>query len=364
MNLKEAIQTEVDTAYLYQIMVNLSEDDELKSFYGQMAAIEKKHISKFHQKILEEYPKYKLVAPSLRAKIISSLGQKFGVNIILTSLSNIEKSLTYATVHKKNKNNEPVIGNEGRHISILKSLESMSGDNVSKIEGRHRTVGGNALRAAVLGANDGLVSNLSLVMGVAGATLAGNGVLIAGLAGLLAGAISMALGEWISVRSSQELYERQIELEVEEMENNPEEEKQELVLLYRAKGFSKEEARRAVDQIWLDPEKAKDVLISEELGINPDELKGSAFEAAFASFFLFVTGAIIPVFPFFFTNGMQAVWYSVIGSTFGLFLIGAAITLITGKSFVKSGLRQVFFGLAAAGVTYGIGKIIGISIIG
>jgi VIT1/CCC1 family predicted Fe2+/Mn2+ transporter len=203
---------------------------------------------------------------------------------------------------------------------------------------------------------------MSLVMGVAGATALNAPILIAGLAGLIAGAISMALGEWISVKSSQELYERQIELEFEELENNPEEEKEELILLYRAKGFSEKDAVNAVEKIWADPEQTKQVLITEELGINMEELEGSAWEAAIASFFLFITGAIIPVFPFFFFTGNKALILSVAFSTVGLFLIGAAITLITGRSVTKSGFRQVLFGLAAAGITFGIGKIIGVVI--
>jgi len=218
MNLEKAIQTEIDTAFLYHEMVKLSHDEELKIFYGEMAAIENRHVEKFYAKIAAYNPKYKLAGPSLRARIIANLGKRFGANIILSTLTNTEKSMSLAALNKKQKNNEPIIGSEARHFNILKSMESFTGEGIGKIEGRHRTVGGNALRAAVLGANDGLVSNLSLVMGVAGVTMEGNGVLIAGLAGLLAGAISMALGEWISVRSSQELYERQIELEFEEIE--------------------------------------------------------------------------------------------------------------------------------------------------
>ncbi len=364
MDLKKLIQTEIDTAFLYNEMATLSEDDELKMFYGEMAAIERRHIEKFRAKILLDQPGYVLGSPSLRARTIARLGHKFGANIILSTLSDTEKSMSYASIDRKRKNNQPIEGSEARHYTILKSMESFTGVGIGKIEGRHRTVGGNALRAAVLGANDGLVSNLSLVMGVAGVTMEGNGVLIAGLAGLLAGAISMALGEWISVRSSQELYERQIELEYEEIENNPEEERQELILLYRAKGFTEIEAKNAVEQLWADPDKAKQVLITEELGIHPEELGGSAWEAAFASFFLFVIGAIIPVFPFFFTTGINGAAISIVASTFGLFGIGAAITLITGKSFVRSGLRQVLFGLIAAAVTFGIGHLIGATITG
>jgi VIT1/CCC1 family predicted Fe2+/Mn2+ transporter len=214
----------------------------------------------------------------------------------------------------------------------------------------------------VLGGNDGLVSNFSLVMGIAGATAGQQGVLLAGLAGLLAGALSMALGEWISVRSSQELSENQMNLEMEELEANPEGEQQEIVLIYMAKGIPEEQARQMAGEIIGDKDRAHELLVREELGINPDELKGSAIEAAIYSFILFSVGAIIPVVPFLFTTGMKAILLSVGMSALGLFLIGGAITLFTGKNVWFSGFRQVFFGLAAAAVTFGIGRLIGVSI--
>jgi VIT1/CCC1 family predicted Fe2+/Mn2+ transporter len=254
------------------------------------------------------------------------------------------------------------------HVTILKNIlnhnKNVSGTNLARFEKRHRSVGGNALRAAVLGGNDGLVSNFSLVMGIAGATTNQSGVLVAGLAGLLAGALSMALGEWISVKSSQELYENQMDLEMEELVNNPEGERKELKLIYMAKGIPEDQVDEIVDGLMSDTAKAHAVLVKEELGINHEELKGSAMEAAISSFILFAIGAVIPVIPFFFTNGYLAILLSTIASAFGLFIIGAAITLFTGKNVWFSGFRQVIFGLAAAAVTFGIGKIIGVSMIG
>jgi len=225
-------------------------------------------------------------------------------------------------------------------------------------------VGGNALRAAVLGGNDGLVSNFSLVMGIAGATSGQSEVLLAGLAGLLAGALSMALGEWISVKSSQELYENQMALEMEELETNPEGEEKELALIYITKGIPESQAMQMAKEIMLDKGQAHDLLVREELGINPEEMKGSAMEAAVTSFILFAIGAILPVIPFFFVGGMMAVLFSATLSAIGLFIIGAAITLFTGKNVLFSGFRQVAFGLIAAAITFGIGHFIGISIAG
>jgi vacuolar iron transporter family protein len=203
-----------------------------------------------------------------------------------------------------------------------------------------------------------------LVMGVAGATAGQAGVLLAGVAGLLAGALSMALGEWISVKSSQELNENQMQLEMEELETNPEGEMKELALIYMAKGIPEVQAEMMAKEIMLDKGNAHAILVKEELGINPGELEGSAMEAATYSFILFAIGAVIPVFPFFFTTGMQAIVISVICSAAGLFLIGAAITLFTGRSIWFSGIRQVLFGLAAAAVSFGIGKLLGVSLAG
>jgi VIT1/CCC1 family predicted Fe2+/Mn2+ transporter len=172
----------------------------------------------------------------------------------------------------------------------------------------------------------------------------------------------MSLGEWISVKSSQELYENQMQLELDELENNPEGEQRELELIYIAKGVPAEQAKKMAADVMQNISTAHEVLITEELGINPEELKGSAMEAALYSFFLFAIGAIIPVAPFFFLTGYTAILVSVGMSAIGLFLIGAAITLFTGKSVWFSGFRQVLFGLLAAAITFGIGKLIGVSI--
>jgi len=238
----------------------------------------------------------------------------------------------------------------------------MEGGALAALEGRHRSTGGNALRAAVLGANDGLVSNLSLVMGVAGATLNNQTVLITGLAGMLAGAISMALGEWLSVQSSRELFSHQIEIESAEVMYHPEEEVEELALIYEARGLNRQQAVTLAESIIANPDSAVDTLAREELGVDPGELGGSAWEAALTSFILFALGAIIPVSPFIFFTGMTAVYASILFSFFGLFALGAVITLFTGRPVWFSGFRMVIFGLLAAAVTFGIGRLIGISI--
>jgi len=238
-----------------------------------------------------------------------------------------------------------------------------SGGSLARLEGRHRT-GGNALRAAVLGANDGLVSNLSLVMGVAGAAVPGSTILLTGLAGLVAGACSMAMGEWLSVNSARELAQSQINVEAEELREFPEEEKEELALIYQAKGLSERQAKQLAEGIIGDKDAALDTLAREELGINPQELGGSAWVAAGTSFLLFATGAAMPVIPFAALSGNAAVWAGAGLSGAVMFLIGAGTTLFTGRGVLFSGVRQFLIGLGAAAVTFGIGKLIGVAISG
>jgi VIT1/CCC1 family predicted Fe2+/Mn2+ transporter len=199
-------------------------------------------------------------------------------------------------------------------------------------------------------------------MGVAGADLAARSILITGLAGLLAGSLSMALGEWLSVQSSRELYAHQIKIEREELLAAPEEEAEELALIYQAKGVPAEQARELGRRIVQDPRTALDTLAREELGIDPEELGGSAWVAAATSFFLFSVGAIVPVAPYFFSEGTSAFVASIILSIIALFAIGAAITIITGRNALQSGLRQVLFGVAAAAITFVVGRAIGTSL--
>jgi VIT1/CCC1 family predicted Fe2+/Mn2+ transporter len=359
-----SIQTEVDARYLYQKLAEHEDDPTIANVFRQMSAIENTHAEAFAKRY--NVSPAKLPQPSWRAKTLNLIGRIFGYDYVLSSLLETEKSLSNAIITTKSKQQKALTGTETAHVSVLRSiLEKQKNVNVaqlSKFESRHRTVGGNAIRAAVLGGNDGLISNFSLVMGIAGATTGEEGVLLAGLAGLLAGSLSMALGEWISVKSSQELYENQMNIEMEELETNPEGERKELALIYLAKGIPEEQAYQMASEIMLDKSHAHELLVKEELGINAEELKGSAVEAALYSFFLFAIGAIIPVIPFMFTSGLKAVVISVMMSAAGLFLIGAAITLFTGRSVWFSGFRQVLFGLTAAAITFGIGKIIGVTV--
>jgi VIT1/CCC1 family predicted Fe2+/Mn2+ transporter len=202
------------------------------------------------------------------------------------------------------------------------------------------------------------------MMGVTGAAVSAHAVMLTGIAGLLAGACSMALGEWISVTSSRELAEREIRIERAELEANPEEEREELQLIYEAKGFAPEEAKDVSTKLIGDPKNALDALSREELGIDPEELGGSANVAAISSMLLFALGALVPLLPLFFLSGTTATFASLAAGAAGLFLIGAAISIFTGRSALFSGMRQLALGLLAAGVTFAIGHLIGGVIVG
>jgi VIT1/CCC1 family predicted Fe2+/Mn2+ transporter len=363
INLKN-IQTEVDAGFLYKILAENEKDPNVAKVFTEMSAIEHSHALAFLAK--NNLDLSQLPLPSGRARVLKLIGKIFGYDYILGVLLDTEKSISSSIFHARKQTNTIPSISDTAHVTIVKNIlnnhTEISGSNLARFEKRHRSVGGNALRAAVLGGNDGLVSNFSLVMGIAGATSGQSEVLLTGLAGLLAGALSMALGEWISVKSSQELYENQMQLEMEELETNPEGEEQELSLIYMTKGIPEAQARAMASEIMTNKDHAHEILIKEELGINPEDLKGSAMEAAITSFILFAIGAIIPVIPFFFLSGIAAVLFSALLSAVGLFLIGAAITLFTGKTIWYSGARQVFFGLTAAAITYGIGTLIGVSL--
>ncbi|HKY63361.1 MAG TPA: VIT1/CCC1 transporter family protein [bacterium] len=234
--------------------------------------------------------------------------------------------------------------------------------DLEQVGQRHRGVGmaGN-LRAAVFGINDGLVSNASLILGVAGASDNSAFILLSGMAGLLAGACSMGAGEYISVRSQREMFQHQIDLEKKELQQYPEEEAEELALIYEAKGLSLGEARSLAHRIIANPNRALDTLAREELGLNLDEL-GSPWSAAISSFISFSIGASIPLLPFLWAAAESSLWISLVCTGLGLFTTGATLSLFTGRRAWWSGIRMLLIGGGAGAVTFLIGKWLGVKL--
>lgn len=356
---------EMNSAELYRLMAKREKDEKLSAIYQRLAAVEEGHAETFSARLTDLGISVPPFRTSWRTRVLGLLVTRLGVESVLPALSSIEKNNSDG--YRGQGETGDIAATELSHARLLQHLAvatkgGMEGGMLARMEGRHRAAGGNALRAAVLGASDGLLSNFGLLMGVAGASVASRGVLLAGIAGLFAGGISMALGEWISVQSSRELYEKQIRTEEAEIETAPEEEIEELVLIYQSRGLDEAAARSFATHIMRDKESAVKTLALEELGVTPGELGGSAWEAAFTSFLLFAIGAFVPLMPYLFLTGTQAIAGSAVLSGLGLFFLGASITLFTGKPVLYSGFRQMMIGFAAAAVTFLLGHIIGVSI--
>src|ERR1700757_816854 len=349
------LQGEIDGASLYRTLSQTEKNPEMARVYARLAAVEEAHAEYWKRKIAAIDQRVPRLRPSFRTRALAWLARRFGPAFVLPNINTLEQmdSGTYDAQPEAVAGGLPAT--ERSHARVIEALAApsprvFSGPTIARLEGRHRGLGGNALRAAVLGANDGLCSNLSLVMGVAGADLAPHAILVTGLAGLLAGACSMALGEWLSVSTTRESYQRQIKTEADELEQVPEEEQEELALIYQAKGLPEDQAKVLAQRLIANKETALDTLVREELGIDPQELGGSAWAAAGTSFVLFAGGALVPVALFLDLTGTSAVMVSLLVSALALFLVGAAMTLFTGRSILATGLRQWLLGAVAAGV--------------
>ncbi len=359
---------ELDSASLYRALSDAEPDRRLAEVYQRLAVVEESHAEFWRKRLTAIGAKLPPKKPGWRSRALAWLARRFGPDFVLPLINALERTDSQSYDKQPDAVKAGLAATERSHARLLQavvgteSAGAVSGGFLGRIEGRHRVVGGNALRAAVLGANDGLVSNLSLVMGVAGADFAGNTILVTGLAGLLSGACSMALGEWLSVNSSRELYAQQIATEAMELQEVPDEEKQELILIYQAKGLSEEEAISLADRLMSDEKTALDTLTREELGIDPNELGGSAWAAGGTSFLLFAVGAVFPVAPFAFLDGWPAIFTSLGFSAVAMFGIGVGTTLFTGRGVLFSGFRQLGIGIGAAAITFGLGRLIGVSL--
>jgi vacuolar iron transporter family protein len=354
---------EQEGSKLYQSLAETERDQHLAELYRRMAETEHRHAAVWAEYIRSAGGPVPTYTPGWRIRMIIWLAQRFGVNSVLPMVSSMERGASHEYDKQPEARAAGMPKDERSHERLFRSVEitggGIAGPALARFEGRHRGTGGNALRAAVLGASDGLTTNLSLVMGVAGANLPGHTILFTGLAGMLAGALSMSIGEWLSVQSARELYRHQIAVESQELAEMPEEEREELALIYESKGIDQETAGRMADRIMGQGGAALDTLAREELGIDPEELGGSAWVASIMSFMLFAVGAIIPVIPFAFGSGLIAVLVSLALGILGLFIIGVGITLTTGASLLKSAGRQILLGLAAAAITFGLGSLVG-----
>ena len=329
---------EMQSVYLYKLMAQAEKGTSREALFNELAEAAQAQSAIWLKSIGQENPP--AFSPNARVRIAAWLIRRFGPRRVRSILAAIKV----------------------RGLSVYSARGHAMPLALEEVGARHRGKGsGGNLRAAVFGINDGLVSNASLILGIAGATSDNGAILLAGIAGLLAGAFSMASGEYISVRSQRELFEYQIGLEREELKLYPREEAAELALIYAARGIPKDEARDLANRLTADPEVALDTLAREELGLNPDDL-GSPIGAALSSFFAFATGAIIPLAPFLFLAPSISLYVAIALSAASLFGVGAVLSLFTGKGAFWGGLRMVLLGAAAGGATFGIGRLLGVSL--
>ena len=367
------LRLERDAILLYDALATIEKDVQRAAAFRRIAGNERRHAEVWATKLREagiDVPPPP-TRPRPRVAVILFLARVFGtraVSDLVTALEGDEED-AYES-QDATPETEAIAADEREHAEIWRKLKDPDyhpDRDIATREKWHRSGRSGTLRAVIFGVSDGLVSNLALVMGVAGASgqtdAPGNFILLAGIAGLLAGAFSMAAGEYISMQSQRELFERQIALERAEMEAMPEEEEAEMAALYRAKGFPDDEAKAIAHRLFEDPERALDQLIREELGLDPDEL-GSPMGAAGGSFAAFAIGAFVPVLPYLIGTGMPAFVAAIALSLVALFAVGAGVSLLTGRGVAFSGSRQVAIGAAAAIVTYVVGSIIGVSVAG
>jgi VIT1/CCC1 family predicted Fe2+/Mn2+ transporter len=361
---RDLLSSERQSAALYRGLAQ-GATGERQEIFRQLAAVEERHAAHWADKLtaLGE-PVPEPAAPGPRTRLLCWLARRFSVDAVLPLVERAEHA--DAGLYDGDPEAAPGMAvDERSHARVLTRMrEQLGGDaeegarGIARRERWHRNDRSGALRAGVFGVNDGLVSNTSLVMGFAGSGAASSTVLFAGLAGLLAGAFSMAAGEYISMRSQREAYEREISLEAEELRDDPEAEAEELALIYRAKGLDAEEAERVATTIMKDRDAALDTMAREELGLDPDEL-GSPWSAAVSSLVAFALGAVVVVLPYLFGSGMVALVVAIVLAALALFAVGAAIGLLNGRSAVCSGMRQLLVGGAAALAVFGIGHLIG-----
>jgi VIT1/CCC1 family predicted Fe2+/Mn2+ transporter len=357
---KDMLAAERQSAVLYRGLA-AGAQGERREIFEQLAAVEDKHAAHWAAKLTDLGERVPDPArPDLRTRLLVWLGRHFSANAVLPLVERAEHA--DAGLYEGDADATPDMAvDERSHARVLTRMRGPADEGsrgIAKRERWHRGGRSGALRAAVFGVNDGLVSNTSLVLGFAGSGAAAGTILFAGLAGLLAGAFSMAAGEYISMRSQREAYEREIAVEAEELREDPEGEQEELALIYRAKGLDAEEAEKVAKTIMKDTEIALGTMAREELGLDPDEL-GSPWRAALSSLLAFALGAVVVVLPYFFGSGLTALVIAIGLAGLALYVVGAVIGMLNGRSAARAGARQLLVGGVAALLVFGIGHLIG-----
>ena len=336
------LRVERDNEALYTRLAAVATDPRLARVYQRIAEGERANAQFWESRLGAMGVAVPPSHPRLRVRVLGALAKWFGTGFVMPTVVRLEHADHLDTPVDRSGHRDHFVTTDAR----------------ARVH-RHRAAGGNTLRASVLGANDGLVSNVSLVMGMAGANTGNHAVLLAGLAGLVAGSCSMALGEWLSVNSSREFYQAQITERAERLAVAPEEGVRHIAGIYRDKGLDRAQAKHLAEHLAETPRTALDTVVREDLGVDPSELGGSAWGAAVSSFCFFAFGAIFPVAPYFFAGGRVALFASMLTTFAGLCLIAIGTSLFTGRGLVFSIARQLAITAAAAAITFGAGHLLG-----
>ena len=353
------LKNELEAVQLYRDLAGVEKNEERAGLFRRLAQAEMRHVRIWSRKLGLEDQSPDDYRRTLRVIVLRTVARVLGTRAVMPMI--LKSEAADASTYREDPEATNIVQEEIEHFNVLGRLAGRPDHTqILSLERRHYS-GTVNVRAGVLGFNDGLLSNLSLVMGVAGATSDSNFIVIAGISGLLAGAFSMAAGEYVSVRAQRDVYEREIEVERAELEEMPKEEMQELAFIYQRKGFTRQEARAVAERIISNPEVALATLAREELGLDPSQL-GYPWMAAISSFLAFGLGAAIPLLPNLFTEGMLALMLTIAVSGVATVGIGVLLGIITGKNPLWGGGRMLLAGTIAAGVTYGIGSAIGISL--
>jgi VIT1/CCC1 family predicted Fe2+/Mn2+ transporter len=352
---------EMDGIALYRAMAGAEKDEKRAAIFEKLAENEERHAQRWAMLIQSGGGAVPPHRPSARVRMLGWLARRFGTRRIVPIISSLEARDEAGYLGQPEAAGLPA--EERAHSRTLREMSGGLSDQeaIIGVERWHFTSRGGSLRAAVFGVNDGLVSNFSLVMGFAGAEAEPEYILLAGVAGLLAGSFSMAAGEYVSMRAQRELFEQQIAMEKQELEMSPKEEEEELSLIYQAKGIPEKEAAALARRIIENPKTAIDTLAREELGLDPSEL-GSPWRAATSSFLAFVMGAFVPVAPYLISSDLSASVASAFLSCLALFAVGALLSIFTARGPILSGLRMLGIGLLASAITYTVGWLLGVSV--
>ncbi len=354
---------ERDGAALYEGLAKFEKDREKARSLKEIGEAERRHAEVWQRKLEKEGVALPPDRPSSRIRALIWLARRLGTAAVYPMVLEAEAGDAEKYDAQGGGDATMIADEERQHrrtlVGMSRGEPTDARELIASRERWHRSSSAaGSIRAAIFGMNDGLVSNLSLILGVAGAGVEPRTVVLTGFAGLLAGAFSMAAGEYTSVASQRDLLTRQVEMERREIEEAPEEEAAELALIFKQKGLSTEQASRTAAEILKNPESAADTLVREELGLDPTDL-GSPRGAALSSFAMFSVGALVPLVPFLATKGSPAVVASAALAFLVLAAVGGLVGFLSGTSVWKSAARMAGLAALAAGVTYAVGRTFG-----